>query len=112
MLIGLFINNSQAQSYQYLKNKWLHDKTDTGRINAGLKLLSKYYKNNNDSVYIENKYLFQIYNLSLNAKYNYGIIEICLHLESSDILPVLHNTTTRITPKKRPKRNTTVLFII
>ena len=86
MLIGLFINNSQAQSYQYLKNKWLHDKTDTGRINAGLKLLSKYYKNNNDSVYIENKYLFQIYNLSLNAKYNYGIIESVYRQTKVDFL--------------------------
>lgn len=91
VLIGLFINNSQAQSYQYLKNKWLHDKTDTGRINAGLKLLSKYYKNNNDSVYIENKYLFQIYNLSLNAKYNYGIIESSYNLGSNFATQMIPN---------------------
>lgn len=76
IFIGLFIINSlQAQSYEFLKHKWLHAKSDTARVNAGLRLIINYYRGNDDSFFIENKLLHKIYNQAKKINYDKGIIE-------------------------------------
>jgi len=93
LLVGLFfINLSNAQSYESLKNKWLNDKSDTAKINAGLQLHEKYYYQSNDSLQSENQLLTSIYNLSVKIKYSLGIIESSFYLGN--------NYTSQTVPQK------------
>ncbi len=93
LLLGLFfINLSNAQSYESLKNKWLNDKSDTAKINAGLQLHEKYYYQSNDSLQSENRLLTSLYYLSVKIKYSIGIIESSFYLGN--------NYTVQIAPKK------------
>lgn len=93
LLLGFFfINLSNAQTYEFLKNKWLTDKSDTARVNAGLQLHEKYYYQSNDSLQSENKLLTGIYNLSVKIKYSLGIIESSFYLGN--------NYTSQILPQK------------
>ncbi len=71
----LFINNLKAQTFEFLKNKWLHDKSDTARVNAGLLLDRIYYFDRNELYQAQNKLLLEIYNASKAINYDIGIIE-------------------------------------
>jgi adenylate cyclase len=76
---ALFVNGTKAQTFGYLKERWLHGDSDTARINAGLKLNKLFYQFD-DSVNIQNKLLIQIYELSVKSKYTKGIIESSFRL--------------------------------
>lgn len=80
-IAGLFlINNLKAQSYEFLKHKWLHAKSDTARVNAGLELNNKYYYQHDDSIYAQNNLLLKIYLLARQINYTKGIIEVSFRL--------------------------------
>ena len=71
---------NERPGFTFLKNKWLNDKSDTARINAGLKLYANYYKENDDSVVARGNLLLGIYHLSIKSNYSQGIIESSFHL--------------------------------
>jgi tetratricopeptide (TPR) repeat protein len=74
LLSFIIIGTVKAQSLSELKHKWLTLKEDTARINAGLKIVSDYYSIIDDSVFVENKILLQIFKLSKQSNYSKGII--------------------------------------
>jgi len=77
---ALFCNGLSGHSYQFLKERWLNASEDTAKINAGLELNMKFYQVSDDSIYVQNKLLIQIYDLSLKANYIRGIIESSFRL--------------------------------
>ena len=76
----LFYQNAHAQTFEVLKERWLHAETDTARINAGLKLLENSYEVSNDSFITQNKFLHDLYLLSVKANYSTAIIKTSFYL--------------------------------
>lgn len=75
MLILLNLFRANAQTFEFLKHQWINAPSDTAKINAGLKLCTKYYSQTNDSVFQESKLLLKIYNQSLKSDYGNGEVE-------------------------------------
>jgi len=76
----IFFQNTYAQTFQVLKERWLHAETDTAKINAGLKLYENYYEQSNDSFFAHNNFLLTIFNFSEKINYSYGIIKSSFNL--------------------------------
>lgn len=70
----------KGQTYEQLKQKWIHTKNDTNRIKAGIELHEKFYKQSDDSVISKTRLLDTIYQYSIKGNYSKGIIYSAYYL--------------------------------
>jgi hypothetical protein len=65
-----------------LKNQYLTAKSDTAKINAGLKFFTRFYYPYSDSTINGTKLISEIFDLSRRAKHSHGLIESSFFLGS------------------------------
>jgi len=75
IIFSILIKNGYSQTYKTLNDKWLYAKTDSAKINAGIKLYDEFYKLHDDSIKSKMKLATELYDLSTRQKNSNGIIQ-------------------------------------